>query len=129
MGGKIMYERIFKRIIDFLVAFMLLPIYLLFYMIIGFLIKLEDGGPIIYTQRRLGRNGKIFNIKKFRTMKTNAIYYTFKSIVDSKGHSKANYEKNTKSTGYNAYSIGKAIVKDPNKDYSRNTGCKTCTYC
>lgn len=71
-GGKTMYERIFKRIIDFLLALVLLPIFLLLYVVIGFLIKLEDRGPIIYTQRRLGKNGKIFNIKKFRTMKINA---------------------------------------------------------
>lgn len=68
-----MYDRIFKRIIDFLVALILLPIFLLFYMVIGALIKLEDVGPIIYTQRRLGKNGKIFNIKKFRSMKVNSI--------------------------------------------------------
>ena len=67
-----MYERIFKRLIDFLLALILLPIFLLFYIVIGFFIKLEDRGPIIYTQRRLGKNGKIFNIKKFRSMKINA---------------------------------------------------------
>ena len=67
-----MYETIFKRIIDFLLALILLPIFLLFYMVIGFFIKLEDRGPIIYTQKRLGKNARIFNIKKFRTMKINA---------------------------------------------------------
>lgn len=67
-----MYEAIFKRIIDFLLALILLPIFLLFYIVIGFFIKLEDVGPIIYTQRRLGADGKIFNIKKFRSMKINA---------------------------------------------------------
>ena len=67
-----MYERIFKRIIDFLLALIILPVFLMFYIVIGLFIKLEDVGPIIYTQRRLGKNGKIFNIKKFRSMKINA---------------------------------------------------------
>jgi undecaprenyl phosphate N,N'-diacetylbacillosamine 1-phosphate transferase len=67
-----MYERIFKRIIDFVLALLVLPIFLVFYIVIGFIIKMEDVGPIIYTQKRLGANGKIFNIKKFRSMKTNA---------------------------------------------------------
>ena len=67
-----MYERIFKRIIDFLLALIILPVFLIFYIVIGLFIKLEDVGPIIYTQRRLGKNGKIFNIKKFRSMKINA---------------------------------------------------------
>lgn len=67
-----MYEIIFKRLIDFLLALILLPIFLLLYVVVGFFIKLEDGGPIIYTQRRLGKNGKIFNILKFRSMKVNA---------------------------------------------------------
>lgn len=66
------YDAIFKRLIDFIFALILLPIFLMCYMVVGILIKLEDVGPIIYTQRRLGKDGKIFNIKKFRSMKINA---------------------------------------------------------
>ena len=67
-----MYKTIFKRVIDFLFALIILPIFLIFYVVIGLIIKVEDAGSIIYTQRRLGKNGKIFNIKKFRSMKINA---------------------------------------------------------
>ena len=35
-------------------------------------IKIEDGGPAIYRQERLGRNGKPFNILKFRSMRIDA---------------------------------------------------------
>ncbi|MGV8983500.1 sugar transferase [Clostridium sp.] len=83
-----MYDRIFKRIIDFLLAVLLLPIFSLCYVVVGMFIKLEDAGPIIYTQKRLGKNGEIFNIKKFRSMKINALDLrnddgsTFNSVDD-----------------------------------------------
>jgi lipopolysaccharide/colanic/teichoic acid biosynthesis glycosyltransferase len=35
-------------------------------------IKLEDGGPVFYTQERVGRNGRVFNVLKFRSMVVNA---------------------------------------------------------
>jgi exopolysaccharide biosynthesis polyprenyl glycosylphosphotransferase len=38
----------------------------------GAMIKLEDGGPVIYRQRRLGRNGKPFTIFKLRSMRLDA---------------------------------------------------------
>ncbi|MBD3245995.1 MAG: hypothetical protein GF333_03195 [Candidatus Omnitrophica bacterium] len=40
--------------------------------IIAILVKLESEGPVFFTQKRLGKNGKIFNIWKFRTMRNNA---------------------------------------------------------
>lgn len=85
-----MYQTIFKRIMDILFALILLPIFLVFYVVIGLIIKLEDVGPIIYTQRRLGKDGKIFNIKKFRSMKVNSVDIrnkdgsTFNSTDDSR---------------------------------------------
>jgi len=36
------------------------------------LIKLESGGPVFYTQERVGKNGKVFKVIKFRSMKTDA---------------------------------------------------------
>src|SRR5699024_1412484 len=41
-------------------------------MIFGMLVKLEDGGPIIYKQERLGKDGKIFNLYKVRSMRIDA---------------------------------------------------------
>lgn len=67
-----MYERVFKQLLDLLLSVILIPIYMAFYIIFGVLIKIEDKGPIIFNQKRLGKNGKLFNIKKFRTMKINA---------------------------------------------------------
>lgn len=61
-----------KRIFDFLVSiiglFLLIPIIGL----VAILIKLEDGGPVFYKQKRVGYKGKEFYIWKFRTMVVNA---------------------------------------------------------
>lgn len=40
--------------------------------IIAAKIKLESPGPVIYSQRRVGKDGKIFNVYKFRSMYTDA---------------------------------------------------------
>ncbi len=61
-----------KRILDFLLALfctiLLLPIGFL----IAIAIKLDSKGPVIFTQKRVGRNRKMFNIYKFRTMQVDA---------------------------------------------------------
>lgn len=42
------------------------------FLVIAILIKLDSKGPVFFTQERLGKNGKVFNIIKFRTMIVNA---------------------------------------------------------
>lgn len=42
------------------------------WLIISLAIKLEDGGPLFYLQERVGRDGRIFRVIKFRSMVTNA---------------------------------------------------------
>ena len=67
-----MYEKVFKRMIDFIIALIGLPVFCLIFIIIGPLIFFEDFGPIFYNGERIGRNGKIFRMHKFRSMKVNA---------------------------------------------------------
>ena len=63
---------VIKRIIDIILSlcalFFLWPILLL----IALIIRIDSNGPVIYKHYRLGKNGKIFGIYKFRTMVSNA---------------------------------------------------------
>lgn len=68
---KIAYETL-KRIVDILVAAIILPLSVLTGILIVFSIKLGDRGPIFYAQRRVGRHGQVFVMYKFRTMRSDA---------------------------------------------------------
>ena len=61
-----------KRVFDFFVAVCCIIIFSPLIVICWILIKLEDGGPAIFCQERIGRYGKPFNIYKFRTMEVDA---------------------------------------------------------
>jgi lipopolysaccharide/colanic/teichoic acid biosynthesis glycosyltransferase len=57
-----------KRLFDFIIALLGLVILLPFFIVIGFLIKIYDNGPVFFKQKRAGRHGKLFTICKFSTM-------------------------------------------------------------
>lgn len=63
---------ILKRMVDILGSIVGLLISLPGILIIVVLIKFEDGGPIIFKQTRIGKNGKKFFIYKFRSMRVDA---------------------------------------------------------
>lgn len=67
-----MYLNFIKRILDFLIVFFSLPVFILFCLAFGLLIKLEDGGPVFFLAERVGKNNKIFKMYKFRSMKVDA---------------------------------------------------------
>lgn len=62
----------FKRVMDFLLACLLLPLLIIVLFLAYICIKLEDGGPIFYMADRIGKDGKIFKMYKLRSMKVNA---------------------------------------------------------
>lgn len=64
-----MYKKYIKRIIDIVISFIVLIILSPVYLFISILIKIIDKGPIIYKQIRTGKEGNVFKIYKFRTMK------------------------------------------------------------
>lgn len=67
-----MYRRFFKRFIDVTLSLIGLIIASPILLIIAIAIKLESKGPVVFKQERLGLNGKVFNIYKFRSMCVNA---------------------------------------------------------
>lgn len=60
----------FKRLFDIFLSTILLIILAIPMAIVAVFIRIEDGGPAIYKQLRMGKGVKPFNIYKFRTMKT-----------------------------------------------------------
>lgn len=67
-----MYVNVFKRLLDIIFAIILMPIFLIVYVVVVVAIKVEDKGPVFYLGERLGRYGKSFKMYKFRSMKVNA---------------------------------------------------------
>ena len=65
-------KRLFDLILLSISNVFLFPLLLLAVVTLSILIKLEDRGPVLYTQKRIGLNGKVFNLYKFRSMKVNA---------------------------------------------------------
>jgi len=61
-----------KTILDIVLIFITLPVFLLLHIFILLLIKLDSKGPIFFKQQRVGKNGKIFFIYKYRTMYINS---------------------------------------------------------
>jgi exopolysaccharide biosynthesis polyprenyl glycosylphosphotransferase len=61
-----------KRVIDLGLIIVLAPIWLSVFGLVALAIRLEGPGPIFYTQKRIGLNGKPFRMMKFRSMVPNA---------------------------------------------------------
>lgn len=67
-----MYAKYVKRILDFTLSLLALIVLSPVMLILAIIIKIDSKGPIFFLQERLGRNGKVFKIIKFRTMIVNA---------------------------------------------------------
>ena len=65
---KNIYKNYIKRPMDFLLSLLAIIILSPVFVIIGILVKIKLGSPIIYKQKRPGLNEKIFTLFKFRTM-------------------------------------------------------------
>jgi exopolysaccharide biosynthesis polyprenyl glycosylphosphotransferase len=65
-------SRAVKRVIDLLVASVVLIVGLPLAALIALAIKVDSRGPVFFTQRRVGREGRRFKVYKFRTMVANA---------------------------------------------------------
>jgi exopolysaccharide biosynthesis polyprenyl glycosylphosphotransferase len=61
-----------KRTFDVLVAALLIAVLAPVLLLVGLLVRLQDGGPVLYRQRRVGSNGAQFDMIKFRSMVVDA---------------------------------------------------------
>jgi len=67
-----MYRNCLKRLFDIVFALIIFIVSLPILLIISVAIKLDSKGPVVFRQRRLGQNGKEFDMYKFRTMVVDA---------------------------------------------------------
>ena len=65
------YDTKIKRGIDIIISFFGLVLLSPLFLIISLLIKIEDPGPVFFTQKRVGKNKQYFKLHKFRSMKMN----------------------------------------------------------
>ena len=62
------YEAFFKRFIDIVVSVLVIVFFSWLYLILAIIVRIKLGSPVLFTQERPGKNGKIFKMYKFRSM-------------------------------------------------------------
>lgn len=67
-----MYRKIIKNVIDFLIGLCGFPFFLIALSVFGPIIFFTDKGPVFYNANRIGKDGKLFKMYKFRSMYMNA---------------------------------------------------------
>ena len=67
-----LYVRVVKRFFDIVISILMMPFLLLFVLVFGLVIWLEDHGPVFYNAPRMGKGFKPFKMYKFRSMKVDA---------------------------------------------------------
>lgn len=88
-------NRILKRVFDLFFGIIGFIIFLPLYLIIGIMIKVEDGGPILFKHTRIGKDLKEFKMYKFRTMVPNA-EEKLKEMLDKDEKLREEFYKNFK---------------------------------
>jgi exopolysaccharide biosynthesis polyprenyl glycosylphosphotransferase len=68
-------QRLLKRILDVVVASVLLVMFAIPMLIFAIIIKLDSPGPVLFRHRRVGKGGRLFTMYKFRTMRTDSDPY------------------------------------------------------
>ena len=66
------WQKVLKRIIDFSMSFTAVIFLIPFYLFSAIAVKISSPGPILFLQERIGKDGRVFKIFKFRTMYVNS---------------------------------------------------------
>ena len=75
LSGNAVMEKSYlvcKRLFDILASLLAVIVFLIPWLIIGIIIKLQSPGPVIYKARRVGKDGKVFTLYKFRSMRVDS---------------------------------------------------------
>ena len=64
-----MYKNVVKRAIDMLLSFIGMIVLIPIFVIVGIIIFIDDPGPVLFKQKRIGKNKNTFWLHKFRSMK------------------------------------------------------------
>lgn len=64
--------RLIKAVMDFIIALIALIVLFPLFIIVAIAIKIDSPGPVFFVQKRIGKNGKLFNCIKFRSMSVDA---------------------------------------------------------
>ncbi|MCW5876372.1 MAG: sugar transferase [Anaerolineales bacterium] len=65
-------QRLFKRAFDVMLVLLSAPLTLPLMAVCGLAVRLQDGGPALLRQTRVGENGRLFSMVKFRSMRVDA---------------------------------------------------------
>ncbi len=63
-----MYKNVLKRLLDILLSLVVIVLFFWLYLILAILVRIKLGSPVLFIQARPGKDEKIFNLYKFRTM-------------------------------------------------------------
>lgn len=69
---KLMYKKYVKPLLDLTIGLLGLPFLIIVLIIFAPIIYFSDRGPIFYNAKRIGKNGKLFTMYKFRSMYVNS---------------------------------------------------------
>lgn len=67
-----MIYRVIKRIFDIIAALLATTVFLLPWIVLAVIIKIQSPGPAIYKAQRVGKDGKVFTLYKFRSMRVDS---------------------------------------------------------
>ncbi len=94
-NSKRWYNRFFKRIFDLVLTLLGLVFALPLGLVIALLVKLDSKGPILFSHRRVGQNGKYFGCLKFRSMVINS-EEVLKELLENDPKAKEEWEREYK---------------------------------
>ena len=70
-----MYKDTIKRALDCAIAFPVLTVGAVPMALVAAAVKLDSPGPVLFKQDRIGKDGKVFKVLKFRSMRSKLIYF------------------------------------------------------